>query len=348
MGEVRAVESGFQAKLDVLAAARTTIAQVTTAIEYYAARLGLAVQARAAMMQRNKALEHAWLGLIPEEEEAANAHEEFKARVEAEVRSNHRQTRGGTGANASRPPSTLPLCPRPLLTPALAQASTVAQLAAADEGLDRSFKDRVKGACGALDVDVVTTAVRLFRLRRATPAPQPSHPHGAAVGAPVLARQGSVRLGSLAAKPGGGANAPLTRDDCPEGYGSLADHPTLWPVLNKLRTEKLDSEAALAAAQGRLAAMKVHLTRLAGTYETLKARIDAIGAERDELASAREVATNDVELLVRLKHGQVRCGPRGRGAHGTAAAVILAWSSHTCVRACCVPTPPHALSSRTR
>ena len=52
--------------------------------------------------------------------------------------------------------------------------------------------------------------------------------------------------------------------------------------------------------------MQAHLARLATTYEKLKSRIDAIGAERDALASAREVATNDVEFLVRLKQGQVR------------------------------------------
>ena len=56
------------------------------AIEFYMARLSLAVQARFDVITRNRALEQAWLELIPQEEEAANAHEEFKALMEAQVR----------------------------------------------------------------------------------------------------------------------------------------------------------------------------------------------------------------------------------------------------------------------
>ena len=207
----------------------------------------------------------------------------------------------------------------------------MAQLASHDEALDKSFREKTKAACGALDVDVLNAATRLFKLRRAAAtgaavtSAAGSNPVCAGGGKPsaaksttTLMRQGLGLVGVAVSSPTSGSTkpvqaasplplaAPLTRADCPDGYSSLADHPILWPTVCRLWGEKLESEAVLGAAQVRLAAMRAHLASLAAVYEGLKSRIDGIGAEREALASAREMATNDVELLVRLKRAQVR------------------------------------------
>ena len=204
----------------------------------------------------------------------------------------------------------------------LMQAATIAQLKTADEGLEKGTRERVKAASGgALDADVLHAAVGLVKLRRGaklTPTVGSSStrfpstttkPSVIAGAARLKGDNGKSTTAAGVSAPAAGAGAappddtPLTLADCPDGYGSLADNP-IWPVLNQLRREKLDSERSLAAAQARLTAMQAHLSHLAASYEQLKSRIDEIGVERDALASSREVATNDVDLLIRLNQGR--------------------------------------------
>ncbi len=68
-------------------------------------------------------------------------------------------------------------------------------------------------------------------------------------------------------------------------------HPTRARARPPARAQTLDG-------------MKGHLALLAARYETHKAAIDAVGAEREALAAARELALNDVEVLLRLRMGQ--------------------------------------------
>ncbi|RYG40275.1 hypothetical protein EON68_04440, partial [archaeon] len=96
----------------------------------------------------------------------------------------------------------------------------------------------------------------------------------------------------------------LTRADCPDGYGSLADDVRMWTALNSLRHAKILSEFEVAAATRAYDDMQEHLDFLARKYEALKTRIDAIGGAQEALASAREVALNDTTFLVKLKLGQ--------------------------------------------
>lgn len=98
---------------------------------------------------------------------------------------------------------------------------------------------------------------------------------------------------------------PLTKTDIPEGYGaSVMDNAPLWRKLNQLRQQKILSEWTVAQSAVRLEDMRAHLAHLAHRYESLRDRIDAIGAERDALASQREVSLNDIFLLLRLRMGQ--------------------------------------------
>ena len=83
--ELRHLEEGFHSKLEALAATRSSVDRIITAIELYGARLKLAVQARRDVSVQNRELEQAWLELIPHEERAANAHEEFKALLDVQV-----------------------------------------------------------------------------------------------------------------------------------------------------------------------------------------------------------------------------------------------------------------------
>ena len=199
-------------------------------------------QARLDATARNDALEAAWLALVPREEEAAAAHDAFRAAAEE-------------------------------------QAAALTSLRARDEALDRGFRDRLKAACGAVDSDVLKTAAALFRKRR------------------------------VAAVAGSGAGGeeeehPLTRADLPDGFGAIADDAVMWPALAALRQEKLASEAAVRAAAATQEAMRDRLQHLDAAYEGFKGRLDALAAEREALASAQEVATNDVPLLLRLRMGQ--------------------------------------------
>jgi len=132
--------------------------------------------------------------------------------------------------------------------------------------------------------------------------PQPSAAEAARLEDAVAAAAGEETRSLAAARAQ--AMAPLSRADVPEGYSSVADDERLWSRLNALRSAKVEAEWAVALCLVRLAAMRGHLSHLAAAYEGLKTRIDAIGAERDALASQREVALNDVSLLLRLRMGQ--------------------------------------------
>jgi hypothetical protein len=110
------------------------------------------------------------------------------------------------------------------------------------------------------------------------------------------------RLFSVALKSQ--ALAPLSKSDLPEGTVALMDNPPVWKAVNRLRDEKIMSELDIAAKTARLARMRKHLSRLTVKYDAQKARIDRIDTERDTLALAKEVDTNDSYFIARFRLGQ--------------------------------------------
>ena len=59
--------------------------------------------------------------------------------------------------------------------------------------------------------------------------------------------------------------------------------------------------------------MRAHLAALAARFDSLLRCIDGLAADREALQSAREVALNDVDLLLRLRMGQARRRGDGGG-----------------------------------
>jgi hypothetical protein len=165
-------------------------------------------------------------------------------------------------------------------------------LRAEDDALDRGFRERLKAACGAIDSDVLRVAVALFRRR----------PTGSCGDVPLL-----------------------TRRDCPEGYGTMADDAVMWPALNALRSEKLASEAAVRAAEASHASMLVRLRHLTAATDAIRTQLDAHNAEREGLAASRQARMEDPPLLLRLHMGQdeVVTGGSSESRGSSAAAALL-------------------------
>lgn len=146
-------------------------------------------------------------------------------------------------------------------------------MVAADRQLDKSFKTRREFA----DCDAQIDA--LYRLFKRRPKRKPS--------ANVEAREAPV--------------APLDREaDCPEGVSSYA-----WERLVELRTQKIQSEAAIRVKANELADMNAFLQRRVADRKNLD---DAIQDALDELEALRRrrVQTSlNAGILILLKQGQV-------------------------------------------
>lgn len=123
----------------------------------------------------------------------------------------------------------------------------------------------------------------------------------ASASAAAQAASNATSSGSFAMHP----LTPLTKSDVPDGYSSaIYDNTALWNRLNALRLQKIQAENDVTAAQRVLAEMQAHGAHLDAKYQVLNARLDAIGAEREQLAQMREVQLHDTSYLIRLRMGQ--------------------------------------------
>ena len=95
------------------------------------------------------------------------------------------------------------------------------------------------------------------------------------------------------------------------GASGLTLSPSPSPPQS-LRAARIDSELEHAAATKALEGMRGHEARLAARFEALLRVNDGLAADREALQSAREVALNDVDLLLRLRMGQSSQGGRRR------------------------------------
>jgi len=195
-----------------------------------------------------------------------------------------------------------------------AHAATVEELAAADRALDRGFRTAIAShaadelGLAPLEPGVLRELGALFRKRApggaaaAVAAPSP--------GAPSAADEAAEAAAARAARDA--FTRPLGAADLPDGYDTLLREP-FWPRFAALRAAKVEAELALADAQRGAAALDAHAALLAGALARARAAVDAAQAARGRIVAARDIGVNDVELLVRLRTGQVEAGARLAG-----------------------------------
>mgnify|MGYP001149508653 CR=1 FL=1 len=335
MAEVRDSVAAFDDKAAALAKARLVTEAALNAQELYMVQLAVAVQQREEAMTRERVLDALEFRQVPEEEGASNAAAAFAATLAAQdaaieeltakdkgaergFREAMREAAGGSlDGDAYRALLTLY---RKRTAPPPPPSTLAATSALGPPGLASAGPSVVSlvGGGGGAATTGAAAALRRMGSNKAMVADGGGDASAAAASSSASASAGGsiydasadaydapyVSEAARAAAEREAALAPLTRADCPDGFGALADNAPLWARLQAQRAAKIGGELDVAAAVAAKADMGAHLARLTAAFETVKGRLDGLAAERDQLARAREVAVNDTLFLLRLKMGQ--------------------------------------------